>query len=198
MELAADQWLRAPRESQAGEMVETYATRLAARPTTGHIEEARILDSYRDVTYYRGRWRTPRRDDNGHFVARRPQAYGAELWSFVSVEDGAVNRVLDLPVSDPLAPAADEAWRLQAAIDAVAGHPQTVRIRSGARPELTTVDLFGPLPSWAQRRFDAVGIPALRSPGALFSYHVPHADLADELASLKALLWMESKDERGN
>lgn len=197
IELTADQWLHAPRACDPGALIESYASRLAVRPSTGDIEGVRLIGSDADIRYYRGRWRTPRDDDNGRFVARRPQAYGAELWSFVSVADGAVNRILDLPVEDPLAPAADEAWRLQAAIDAATNRPQTVRIRSATRAGLALMDFFAPLPSWAQRQLDAVGVPVLRSPGALFSYQMPEAELADEIAFLGELLWIQPNDERG-
>jgi hypothetical protein len=197
IELTAEQWLRAPRASDPGALIESYASRLAARPPTGDIEGVRLIASDADIGYYRGRWRVPRRDDNGCFVARRPQAYGAELWSFVSIASGAVNRVLDLPVEDALAPAADEAWRLQAAIDAAANQPQAVRIRSAARAEFALMDFFAPLPSWAQRRLDAVGLPVPRSSGALFSFQVPQAELAEEIAFLSELLWIQPNDERG-
>jgi hypothetical protein len=197
IELTAEQWLHAPRACDARALIDDYARRLTARPPTADIEGVRLIASDTDVTYYRGRWTPPRGDDNGNFVARRPQAYGADLWSFVSIANGSVNRVLDLPVEDPLAPACDEAWRLQAAIDASENQPQRVRIRSAAQPDLALVDFFAPLPSWAQRRLDAVGLPVLRSPGALFSYQLPQAEVADETAALSDLLWIEPSDERG-
>jgi hypothetical protein len=197
IELTPHQWLHAPRACDPDVLIESYASRLAARPPTGHIEGVRLIGPEADITFYRGRWRAPRGNDNGCFVARRPQAYGAELWSFISIGDGAVNRVLDMPVEDPLAPAADEAWRLQAAIDAVANRTQTVRIRATARTEFALIDFFAPVPSWAQRRLDVVGVPILRSAGALFSYQMPQAELADELAFLGELLWIQPNDERG-
>lgn len=196
IELAADQWLRPPRSSDAQALIKGYVTRLAARQTTGDIEEVRILDPESNISYYRGRWRTPQPDDTGYFVGRRPQAYGAELWSFFSLGEGRVRRLLDLPVADPLAPGADEAWRLQAAIDAVRGCPQRIRVRSGPRAGTALMDFFAPLPSWAQRRLDTVAIPVLRSRGALLAYQVPDAALADEVGFLREMLWLECADER--
>lgn len=196
IELSADQWLRTPRASDPTRLVDTYVTRLAARQPTGDIEGVRIVDPESDVSYYRGRWRTPRRDDSGYFVGRRPQAYGAELWSFMSLSEGRVTRLLDLPAADALAPGADEAWRLQAAIDAISTRPQRVRIRSGPRADAVLIDLFAPLPSWAQRRLDTVAVPVLRSAGALLSYQAPDTELADEVGFLREMLWLDCADER--
>lgn len=196
LELAAEQWLQAPRGSPPEALLEYYSTRLAARPPTGDLEGLRLIDPTADVTYYRGRWRLPSRGDTGNFVARRPQAYGADLWCFASLADGIVTRVLDLPLADRLASGADEGWRLQAAIDATRDQPQRVRLRPGSGDDLALLDLFGPVPRWAQRRLDVLGVPVLRGRGALFSYQLPLRDLDGELSFLGEMLWLSRSDER--
>jgi hypothetical protein len=193
-ELSAEQWLQAPRAAAAGDVVDEYVRRLQAAGPSGDIEDARIIDPSAPVTYYLGRWRAPKRNDEGQFVARRPQAYGADLWCFAAVSRGNVVRLVDLPVAVSLAPGADEAWRLQAALDALAGHPQRMRVRTGGQANLMVIDVFSPLPSWAQRRLDVVGTPLLRSRGALLSYGVPQEEFEEELRFLEEMLWM-SVDE---
>jgi hypothetical protein len=189
-ERTAAQWLQAPRQTTARELLDQYERRLQAAGPSGDVDGVGLLDPETRVTYYRGRWRPPKPRDAGAFVGRRPQAYGADLWCFVRVTAGAVTHLVDLPALGLLVPAADEAWRVQAAIDAEAGHPQVVRVRTGTNRDTQVLDLFAPLPSWAQRRLDVVGTPIGRGGGALFSYSVPASEVAEELQFLGDMLWM--------
>ena len=187
------QWLRTPRSTAPRELIDEYDTRLGAAGPSGDIEGAQLLDPSSRISYYRGRWRAPKPADNGTFVARRPQAYGADLWCFARVEGGAISQLVDLPLLGSLVPAADEAWRLQAAIDAAAGHPQMARIRAGTNPDTKVLDLFAPLPSWAQRRLDVAATPIGRGKGALFCYSVPTAEVDEEVQFLADMLWMTTE-----
>ena len=153
------QWLQAPRSTTPQALIDEYDIRLQVAGPSGDIEGAQLLDPAARVNYYRGRWRPLKPADGGTFVARRPQAYGADLWCFARVTGGAITQLVDLPILGSLVPAADEAWRLQAAIDAVAGHPQVARVQSGSNPDAKVLNLFSPLPSWAQRRLDVVATP---------------------------------------
>jgi hypothetical protein len=191
IELHADQWLNAPRHSTPEELIAFYLSRLEAAGPSGDIEGVRVIDPTSRVTYYRGRWRMLKVRDAGLFVARRPQAFGADLWCFAEVLAGEVTSLIDLPLLSPLAPGADEAWRLQAALDAVAGRPQRVRVRVGAPPSL--IDLFSPVPSWIQRRLDVVGTPVLGARGALLSYSLPSEDVAEEVRFLQAMMWLSAE-----
>jgi hypothetical protein len=194
--IAADRWLLPRRAMPPGDVAGAFKSRLAARVPTGDLDGIRIIDPTTDVSYYRGRWRSPRAEDAGTFVARRPQAYGADLWCFANLSAGAVTRVLDLPALDVLAPASDEAWLLQTALDAEAGTPQRFRLRAGDRRDVTLFDLFGPIPRWAQRRLDAVGVPTTRGRGALLSYAIPAAEAQTEAAWLREMLWLVADDTR--
>jgi hypothetical protein len=190
IEFQAEQWLGSPRPQAAAEAVADYVARIGATGEAGTLSGVRIIDPTRSPTFYRGRWREPKPADAGTFVARRPQGYGADLWCFVDIVAGEVRRGVDLPVHHATSPASDEAWRLQAAIDAVNGAPQRIAVRSANRVGWSVVDLFSPVPSWAQRRLDVVGTPVLRSRGALFSYSVPAAETAEEVQFLKGMMWL--------
>jgi hypothetical protein len=196
--LTEAQWLHAPRPCDPAKLINEYEARLEAAGSSGGIGNPRLLDPSTPVNYYRGRWRPPRSTDDGTFVARRPQAYGADLWCFARVTAGEITQLVDLPLLQPLVRGADEAWRLQAALDHVAGHPQRFRLRRSASSESALLDLFAPLSSWAQRRLDVVSTPLLRSRGALFSYRLPESEAAEETEFLRDLLWMtdESQPER--
>ena len=184
------QWLGTPRPRSAAEVIAEYEARLAATGPSGEIEGTRIIGQGASVRYYRGRWRPPASGDSGIFVARRPQAYGADLWCAAQLDDGHFVRLIDLPLLGSLNPAADEAWELQAAIDAEHGHEQRVRVRPIPDDAHTALDFFSPLPSWAQRRLDLFGTPLLPARGALFSYSVQSVDVRGELDFLTQRLWM--------
>jgi hypothetical protein len=188
IELQSDQWLQAPRQATADEIVAFYSDRLDAARPSGEIEGLQVIDPASRVTYYRGRWRGLKPREDGRFVARRPQVFAADLWCFAYAVDGSVRRLIDLPVQNPLAPGADEAWRLQAALDAVAGHPQELRIRKDG--EISLLDFFGPMPSWIRRRLDATGESVQRGAGALFSYAVPEEEVAEEINYVTEMMWL--------
>jgi hypothetical protein len=76
---------------------------------------------------------------------------------------------------------------VQAAIDAVRGVPQQVRVSRTA--DGTRLDFYSPLPGFAERRLALVGdkLPGVRS---LFGFLVHDRDAAPELNALQELLWM--------
>ena len=188
-ELTESQWLKPPRSLSADSLLDGYRQRLNAAGGCGDVGELRILDPAAPVSYYRGRWRLPGRADTGDFVARRPQAFGADLWCYARITGGHATKVIDFPARGSLLPGADEAWWLQAAIDATANHPQQVATRAG-QEGATIVDFFSPVPSWAQRRLDILGNALPRGRGALFSYALPTAETAEELRFLADMLWI--------
>ena len=61
-------------------------------------------------------------------------------------------------------------------VDALHGVPQRFRIRPGATADAdTTLDFFSPLPGFAERYLQLVGLCLGKTPGTLFSYRVPIA-----------------------
>jgi hypothetical protein len=188
VELQPEQWLRSPRATSARDLIAFYTDRLHALGQSGELD-LRIIDPSSSVTYYRARWRTLMSGDNGYFVARRPQAWGADLWCFTQIVQGQVAKIIDLPLQSSLAPGADEAWRLQAAIDVLASNPQRVRVSEGEEG-LRRVGFFSPVPSWMQRRLDIIGVPCPGGRGALFAYELPREEVQEELDFLAERMWI--------
>lgn len=180
-------WLRAPPLDTSAQHLARFDELLDAAQPSRDVPGLSLLDAARPVRYYRGRW-VELRAQSGRFVARRAQAYGADLWCYVEIRDGNPERLIDLPVAGGRWRGCDDAWRLQLAIDAQRGEPQRLRIRPG--PEGTRVmEIFSPVPMWARRRWDAVGEPVSAS-GCLFAYRFAEADLAEEVRFAREVLWL--------
>jgi hypothetical protein len=194
-----EMWVGCPSTEVVGSLLERIRVRLGAAAPAGGLTQLQILDKETRVTYYKGRWRDLRATDNGDFVARRPQEFGADLWCAVRVVDGIPCNVIDFPIDDPLIPGRDEAWRLQAAIDASGGRSQQLRLRPIDEPHLdrVVVDFFSPLPGWAERRLQLVGTPVSSQAGALFSFRMGSAAATDLIEFFHQMLWMVAKVEEG-
>ena len=190
-----DRWVASPAPEEPVDLVNRYRSRLDVAGEAGHLDGLRVLDPTTPVRYYRGRWRSPGPSDNGDFVARRPQAYGADLWCLIRFKSGQAVRLIELPVDDPIVPGRDEAWRYQAAIDHLRGFPQRFRVRSGSTPDAdTTFEFFSPLPGFAERYLQLIGVSLDKKPGSLFSYRVPTAAIGDIAAFLTDMLWMGQEE----
>ncbi len=194
--LTREQWARAPREDTAAAAVEQVRRRLVTQRAPGQVSGLTLIDPKTPVRYYKGRWREPAASDQGVFVGRRPQAYGAPLWCVVELADGVPQAVLDLPLDSAVAPGWDDARRVQAALDAERGSPQVFRACPTGQPDgVFRFDFFGPLPSWAERYLDLTGLPVSRSQGALFSYRVSGAAEGEFRLFLFKSLWMQVAEE---
>ncbi|MCC6497880.1 MAG: hypothetical protein IT193_16635 [Propionibacteriaceae bacterium] len=196
--LTREQWTRTPRVEATTAVIERVRSQLPAHRIPGQVSGLTLIDPATPVRYYRGRWREPLASDQGIFVGRRPQAYGAPLWCVVELTDGIPQAVLDLPVDSAVAPGWDDARRVQAALDAQRGSPQILRVRPTGQPDGDFIfDFFGPLPSWAERYLDLTGLPVSRSQGALFSYRVRDAAQCDITLFLSKSLWMQVVESVG-
>jgi hypothetical protein len=185
-ELSEQSWLKLPKEETANAFLNRLERELMAQPVSGRVSDLLILDGTRDPSYYKGRWVVPRRE-TGCFVARRPQAYGAPLWGFSHLADGALDRFLDFPPRRARWRGADFAWHLQLAIDSCRGSPQKYRRRQAQ--DGICLDFFSPLPLWAERRLAIIGRPAEPS-RCLFTYQIPERELATEEEFLRTRLWL--------
>lgn len=190
-EIALDSWLKMPPHETSYDVVHQMDQLLEASGNSGEIASLQILDYDLPVRYYRGRWITPQAQ-SGRFVGRRAQAYGAPIWCYVELQKGVPIRMVDLPLSRSQWRGCDDAWRLQAAIDAERGHPQICRLRPGIKG-ITAIDVFSPLPMWAIRRLTAVGRPATAMK-CLQSIAFRHEEVTEEVQFLKDHLWMQSSD----
>jgi len=197
-EIDKDLWIARPSLVSAQHLVEQFSERLTLGGAAGEVEGLMILDPEMPVRYYSGRWRAPRSGDTGDFVGRRPQAYGAHLWCFVRFANGLPERLLDLPLDDP-GMGCDDAWRVQAAIDAKRGRPQEYRIRTtGTSSSDWIVDLFSPVPRWAQRYLELVGLPVERGVGSLISWRVSALAVPALERLLADMLWMQGTRDGGS
>lgn len=188
IELSYKDWLKAPTPETPTQYVARFDRLLDAAQPSRDIPGLVLLHPEKPVRYYRGRWGEPR-SHSGRFVARRSQAYGSDLWCYVKMQNGNPERFVDLPSAGSFWRGCDEAWRLQMAIDATHGQPQQFRVRSGS-DNTVVLELFSPVPMWAQRRWDAVGEPVLSS-GCLLAYRLGRAELEEELRFTREILWLE-------
>lgn len=189
IETSYSAWLRAPQLETAAQHVTRLDRLLDDAQPSRDVPGLSLLDAARGVRYYRGRWVEPRAQ-SGNFVARRSQAYGADLWCYVKMRDGNPERLIDLPVAGGRWRGCDEAWHLQLAIDAHRGEPQRFRLRPGPG-ETRLIELFSPVPMWAKRRWDAVGEPVLAS-GCLFAYRFAQDEVAEEVQFVRNALWLDA------
>lgn len=190
-----ERWVASPRREEARSFLDRLSERLNATGPSGEIEELVVLDPNTPVRYYRGRWRSPKPGDSGAFVARRPQAYGADLWCFVRLEDGSPKKLIEFPIEDPVKPGRDEAWQAQLAIDVLRGLPQRYRASPAVGGGATVVEFFSPIPGFAERYLQLVGLPLVDAPGALFSFRVPNGSMPDVERLLTEMLWMAAVTE---
>ena len=192
--LSEGAWLKAPKKQKAEGLVGDCKQSLMAQSDSGKIEGLEILDSVKKVTYYRGRWASPV-DQTGTFVARRPHEFGARIWSFVQLENGVPQRLIDLPPADFRWRGCDAAWHLQMAIDCCRGQPQLYRRRNTEKG--VRFDFFSPLPQWFERRLLIFG-QSLPPEKCLISYELLRQEADDEEQSLQEELWLApAEDQQG-
>ena len=189
VELSFETWLRAPKAETAAQHLTRLSGLLDGASPSLDIPGLSLMEPASSVRYYRGRWVQPR-TQTGRFVGRRSQAYGADLWCYVEMHEGRPRRLLDLPLHGSRNRGCDEAWYLQAAIDAQRGAPQCFKVCQGPAGSKTKVlDLFSPVPMWARRRWDAVG-ELVVSFGCRLSYAFPESEIDEEVRFTRENLWL--------
>lgn len=193
-EVTNKEWLRPPNlEPSPSDYVAGFDKELdQTGKVNTEVTGLKILDPSESPQFYKGRWRKPKKQDDGRYVARRARRFGADFWCYVGIREGAVHRLMDLPRLPHNETPRDEAWRLQAAIDAHQGTPQVYRVRS--ENERTVIDVFSPLPSWAERQFLVVSEPRPAEEGALRSYWF-EGEANSERELLEQYLWMEVESD---
>ncbi len=188
LDLSHAAWLKCPTAEPAEALIARLDRQLeACQPLATGIDGLTVIDPSKPVTYYRGRW-IDKIELTGKFVGRRPQVYGADLWVYVELKDGRPQRFIDLPLAKSRFRGCDEAWHIQAAIDAIQGVSQHFQRRT-SDDDFVTMDFFSPLPMWAVRRLDAIGerVPPTH---CLLSYRIPRGEADEECAFLHRHLWM--------
>ena len=190
-QLSDSAWLKSPRTETPSDMLDRVERRLAHEPAITAIDNLKILDSARPVTYYPDRWVVPT-SQSGTFVARRPQEFSAPMWCLVRMEAGAPVRLLDLPFERTRWRGCDTAWHLQMAIDYCRHSPQ--RYRRRVETHGVRFDFFSPLPQWSQRRLMIFG-KALPRDRSLLSYRLPPAEARTEEGFLRDRLWLSRTED---
>lgn len=189
-QLSDSAWLRSPRTEDPAALVDRYQRLLANQTRVPEVPGLQVLDSALPVTYYRGRWTDPT-NQNGTYVSRRPQEFGAPIWCIVELQNGKPFRFLDLPLPDTRWRACDSAWHLQMAIDHCRGAPQRYHRRTDG--DTVRFDFFSPLPQWSQRRLMIFGWPVPREK-SLFSYVIPAKEADTEEVFLQRNVWLSRAD----
>jgi len=188
IEVSYEKWLKWPAVEAPAIFLASLDRLLDSAQSSREIPGLLLLDPSRPVRYYPGRWVVPR-SQTGRFVARRSQAYGAHLWSYVQMQDGHPQRMIDFPIGNSRWRACDEAWRAQLAIDAERGIPQVYRV-AGRDRSVCVLELFAPLPAWARRRWGAIGKPVAQA-GSLFAYEFSNKELDEERQFAREALWLK-------
>jgi len=186
-QLSQSQYIGAPADRSAQEVVEEYNQRLAASPSTGDLDNVEIVRPDTNPMFYRGRWGQAR-SRSDCVVGRRPRRYGTPLWCYIELSEGRPVRLLDLGGSRWRG--CDEAWYLLAAKDAASGQPQRYLLTPGSAGNPARLDLFSPIPKWVQRWLALVATPTNREGGALLSFAISPSDTIGISAFLSKKLWL--------
>jgi len=189
-QLSEHVWLKTASKDTAAGYVQRISDRLAALSRSNAIADVELYDRAAHARYKK-RWQSPA-GRTGCFVARRPQSYGAAIWGYADVESGVVRRFLDFPLSGAQFRGCDAAWRLQMAIEATSGAPQTYRVKD---TEIGSIlDFFFPLPIWAERRLSILG-ERRNGRDALYSFEFGAKDCPHIETFLNEWLWL-TRDAR--
>jgi hypothetical protein len=192
IEQTSTTWLKSPKRCTSMHALAAHDQALDAMAPSRDIPGLMLLDPTKPVTYYKGRWTEPT-TQSGRYVARRRQAYGANLWCYVQLAQGQPERMIDFPARGNRWRGCDEAWHLQMAIDATRGVRQRYRVTASG--DTVLLELFSPVPAWARRRWDAIGEPVVVR-GSLFAYRIPRAEIEEERQFAREGLWMEEQATR--
>ena len=198
IELTYPYWIGEPEKESPNQYKTRMDELLKSSEKTIDIPGLRILDPTQPTEYYPDRWVTPNPKHTGNFVARRKQAYGADLWSYVELKEGAPTRFIDLPIKKSKKQAkrwpqrgCDEAWRLQMAIDYLQDAPQIFNIRI-LNEGSYIIDFYSPVPMWATKRWDTIGEP-VEPKKCLLSYKFKENEKNEEINYIKQQLWLSEK-----
>lgn len=186
LELSKAAWMRLPTERTAAQFKEDAKQRLKDSGGMGDLEGLTVIGPPGASNNFKARWTSPGAK-TGYFVGRRPQAFGAPIWVFVELAQGRPTRFIDLPWSAAKFRGCDLGWRIQSALDTLAGVPQSYRTAVVSN-DLNRYEFFSPLPLWIERRLQIHGEKIVVD-GALIAYElacdVDHA--IDDL--LQSRMW---------
>jgi len=186
-ELSVEAWLREPTTVSARDFLAAALKRLKpAGPADTLGSEMEVFEPGAGGIYSKS-WVAPS-GKTGKFIARRAKAFGANQWMFIAMDSGRLVQLAHLPAPGSSGRACDEAWRLQLALGALDGRPQSfVLTRQG---QVDHFDLAFPIPQWAHRRMLVFGrqVPSRK---CVCSYEVQGNLTAEASNFLEHRLWMK-------
>lgn len=153
-EISKAAWTRLPLERTPRQFLDYALHRLEESSGRGELEGLKVLGPSNGVKFA-SRW-IPPNGQSGYFVGRRPQAFGSPIWVFVELDQGRPTRFMDLPWRGARFRGCDQGWRIQSALDALCGIPQTYRVVSRGYG-MDRYEFFSPLPLWVERRLRVLG-----------------------------------------
>jgi|TARA_Y100000294_G_C8528849_1_gene326072 hypothetical protein len=183
IQISIEAWTKGPADEAPGDHIKRFDRILNERSMSGSIPELEILNPRSPVRYYKKRWQRLT-DESGRYIARRPQAYGANLWCYCEVQNGEVIKFVDLPLRDDQARGCDDAWRLQSAIDLENDLPQIYEVQEES-PEKSVIRYFSPIPRWAERRLETFGVRR-----SAFSFVFENIRITEETKFLEDRCWL--------
>jgi hypothetical protein len=186
IELLFDTWSKLPRVESPADFINRADQKLRAAPPAGSLGELEIVGPWVQELFYKRRWITPTKEC-GRYVGRRKHSYRADIWGYFELSDGKPIRFIDLPFDKRFYRGCDDAWRLQAALDHSHGIPQVYKIRERIDDNLI-FDFFSPVPMWASRRWDLIGVPVPKE-NCLFSYAFSSKEAEEEMVFIEKYLW---------
>ncbi|MGY0633668.1 hypothetical protein [Luteimonas sp. A478] len=192
LEISKGAWTRLPQDRPAEKFLDQVIRRLEEFDGKGQLEGLKVVGLANGWQNYASRWTAPE-GQSGHFVGRRPQAFGSPLWVFVELELGFPKRFLDLPWRGGKFRGCDHGWRIQSALDALSGKPQTYRLtpRDG---DTVRYEFFSPLPLWAERHLRTRG-ERVAANGALFAYELARQFSHDIDDLLQSYMWFKQVNQ---
>lgn len=187
-QLSTENWLRQPKQEPARALVASLNELLDRQSRSGDVGELSVLDGGRTSRRYRARWCRPG-SLSGRFIVRRPQAYGADVWGYAELANGAAVRLIDFPPAGSRWRGCDIAWRAQMAIDSTTGDPQLYKRR--ASDDAIIIEFLTPIPDWARRHLAFIG-EEIEPKFNELSYRFSLAEVAREEQFLQDLLFLVS------
>jgi hypothetical protein len=191
LEISRVAWTRLPQNQTAQAFLEGVVLRLRESDNYGALEGLQVYGPANLERRFASRL-VPPTGCSGFHVGRRPQAFGAPIWVFVELEQGRPIRFLDLPWRGGKFRGCDHGWRIQSALDALAGSPQTYRV-APIDDNLDRYEFFSPLPLWIERKLGIYGERALAD-NALFAYTLERSCGHDTDDLVQSYMWFQKID----
>lgn len=183
-------WLSSPPPTQADAVVAELTSDLAPDGPPWPVIDLEVLTTTGSSN--RRRWKSPE-GLSGIFIARREVAWGARRWCAVRLEDGHVISLIDMPHRRGAWRGCDEAWYLQAALDAARGHPSYLHVLE--RENLIELAIDIPIPQWIEHRLLKVGERIDPRGRQLLAFAVAVEEATEETTFLQEQLWLEVRRE---